>query len=1087
MQNRHLQRVLRGLGAAAALGAAPVAFAQFTTLMSTAGGGGGDAASTINSSSAATWFGREVVFVSNATDLFGQFTDGRAHVYARDRKLGLIFPLSHNDGAGTGDSGWGPFGERGLASSGTGRFVVYASSVTWVFLGKTTRNFDIFLLDRDPDQNGIFEPNSLTLSLVTRGYDGTEANGHSFQPSVSDDGLYVAYASNATNLVPNDTNGLTDVFLYRTDVGTTARVNFGNAGAQASGGPSRRPYVVNSYTGASVAYTSGATNLVANDTNGVDDVFLYRQGAGPAIVRISVAPDGSQANGPSYATDQSGFFGRYVMIESSATNLIGPGNDTNGVSDVFLFDRDLDSDAIFDEFAEPGATGIVRVSVDSSGAAGNAASTSGTMDLFGRYVAFNSAATNLVGQDADGSFVNVFLHDRDTDADAIFDEAGAISTTIVGLLPNGGQAIMGPGVNDCSISPEGGTVAFGAFNNSPQQVYLRDTETSDLDADGLLDSWELVGIDVAPKDGVTDLTLPFADPWLPNLYVEVDAMTGMMPTNQSVFQAVTNALYGGFDDGDVPITLHILTDPGGNDLNAPLATWTGTMSTWPPEFGPFKQQYFGTTAERASANWPNIRAAKMLAHRYCVFAFDNVGSPVLGQGELPGNDFYVAFGGYPQLAAIAGAQAGVFMHELGHNLGLDHGGADSINFKPNYHSVMNNTWTIPMGSYASSWRLNYSVDQWWPLDETGLPGCLYEPAGIGGAGLGHLGHMVPYGTNLNAAALATEDGQPVDWNMNGLANDVCPKVDINFDAQLSLLQGYDDRANLWWQFGGNVNFNNAVHGAGGFPTSGEIDAATFLALNEMQSWFDTFDTYEPGAVLDVVGGWESWCEDGVDAKVSAEQFLSPPHSLKIEYDGLNQYGTDVVKPFLYTNGRHTFSIWTYVPSTAIGSGYVVMLNEYCLPENNWSLIVEFDATAGIVRDDGGDQLPLIKDQWVEFRAEIDLDKDTLTHFYNGVPLSEGLVWSSNVLPAGVPELAVLDLFSLDITEMYFDNSLIESEFPGKTCIGDFNKDGVLNILDFVAYQNAFVAKDPAADCDANGLFNILDFICYQTHFQAGCP
>lgn len=1063
-----------GITASLMLAAAAPCLGQFSTLMSMPNGGGpGNGPSVVNSPSCVSAFGQETFYVSTATNIFPTWNDGEPHVYVHDRTLNLMFPVGHYDGAG-GKSGVGPNGESGLGVSRSGRYVVYSSSIKNQFLGKTTSNFDIFLLDRDPDVNGIFEPISQTLSLISVGHDGSEPNGHSYEPSVSDDGKYVAFASDATNLVAGDANGVADIYIYNTATGQTSRVS-PNVGEP--NGASRRPFVsTNVFGTVDVAFTSAASNLVQGDTNGVEDAFLVGSGG---LIRLSEV-NGVQGNSSSSVTDIGGWAGRYVMIETDASNLVN--GDTNVLRDVLLLDRDSDNDGTYDE---PGATSLVRVSVDSAGAQSNGSSGFGAVSIWGRFAVFTSAASNLVASDTDGQNVNVFLHDRDSDADGIFDEPGAISTTLVSLLPNGQQAV----VSGCALSFEGGTIAFDDMNGAPAQVYLHDTETLDWDGDALLDSWEMVGIDVQPKDGVTDLTLNLANPMQPDLYVEVDAMAGMFPANQVAFQAVARSfLQSTIEDDGVPITLHYVLDPSGQDMNAPVATWTGTLTTWPPEFGPFKAQYFGSPQERANPNWPNIRAAKMMAHRYCVFAFDNVGTPVLGQAEVPGNDFYVALGGVPALGALASTQAGVFMHELGHNLGLQHGGADTIDNKPNYHSVMNGTWTLPMAGYANSWWLNFSANQWWPLDETGSPGCMYEPSGIGGTDPNHAlpGHRVPYGTSAANFGFASEDGSPVDWNLNGTQTDVCPVVDVNFDGQLSVLNGWDDWANLWWQFGGNVNFSNAVHGAGGFPTSGEMEPQKYKMLNEMGNWWDTFDQYAPGEALTVVGGWEPWCEDGREGFVSSEHFLSPPHSVKIEYDGQTQYGTDIIKPFMFEDGQHTFSVWTFVPSGATGSGYVVMLNTYCEPEHNWSLIVEWDADLGIVRDDGGDQLPLIFDQWIEFRAEIDLDADTLTHFYNGIPLSEGLVWSSNVLPAGKAELAVLDLFSLDITEMYFDSALMESEFPAQGCEADVNGDGSLDILDFVAFQNAFLIQDPVADCDGNGLFDILDFVCFQNLFQVGC-
>jgi hypothetical protein len=87
-------------------------------------------------------------------------------------------------------------------------------------------------------------------------------------------------------------------------------------------------------------------------------------------------------------------------------------------------------------------------------------------------------------------------------------------------------------------------------------------------------------------------------------------------------------------------------------------------------------------------------------------------------------------------------------------------------------------------------------------------------------------------------------------------------------------------------------------------------------------------------------------------------------------------------------------------------------------------------------------------------------------------------------------------FSADGTIAYFSTRFTGAAAPSAVyamrvvesgCAADFNGDGVLNVLDFVAFQNAFVQQDPKADCDVNGAFNILDFVCFQNLFGAGCP
>jgi hypothetical protein len=143
-------------------------------------------------------------------------------------------------------------------------------------------------------------------------------------------------------------------------------------------------------------------------------------------------------------------------------------------------------------------------------------------------------------------------------------------------------------------------------------------------------------------------------------------------------------------------------------------------------------------------------------------------------------------------------QAGTFMHELGHNLNLGHGGGDHVNRKPNYHSVMSYNWQVPISSYSASWILDYSRYAFPDLDE----GNLDETAGIGG----HAGHQVPI---YDPYEIVNEQG-PVDFNGDGdaldsgVARDVCPSGG-------PILKGHDDWSVLWYRIGGHPNFADGVH------------------------------------------------------------------------------------------------------------------------------------------------------------------------------------------------------------------------------------------------------------------------------------
>ena len=121
---------------------------------------------------------------------------------------------------------------------------------------------------------------------------GAQANEASKRPSISSDGRFIAFESDANNLVPNDTNAATDIFVKDRQTGEVTRVSVDSSGAQANEGSGGAAI---SGDGRYVAFVSDASNLVANDTNNTTDVFLRDRQLGTTI-RISVSSSGEQAN-----------------------------------------------------------------------------------------------------------------------------------------------------------------------------------------------------------------------------------------------------------------------------------------------------------------------------------------------------------------------------------------------------------------------------------------------------------------------------------------------------------------------------------------------------------------------------------------------------------------------------------------------------------------------------------------------------------------------------------------------------------------------------------------------------------------------
>ena len=172
---------------------------------------------------------------------------------------------------------------------------------------------DVFIRDL---QNGTTE----RVSVSTQGKQG---NGFSSLPAIAPSGRAVAFDFDATNLVPGDTNGATDVFVRNVPLGTTILVSVGLGGVAGNAGSSLRAISANGV----VTFLSQASNLVPGDTNGVSDVFARDLSHNSTTERVSVGPGGTQCNRNSFGGAVSPD-GQLVAFHSTCTNLV-PGG-TNG-------------------------------------------------------------------------------------------------------------------------------------------------------------------------------------------------------------------------------------------------------------------------------------------------------------------------------------------------------------------------------------------------------------------------------------------------------------------------------------------------------------------------------------------------------------------------------------------------------------------------------------------------------------------------------------------------------------------------------------------------------------------------------------
>ncbi|HET6562239.1 MAG TPA: hypothetical protein VFG72_10210 [Marmoricola sp.] len=285
---------------------------------------------------------------------------------------------------------------------------------------------------------------------ISQGITAESADAYSGGAEVTPDGRFVAFSSYATNLVPGDTNEAQDVFVRDTTLGVTERVSISTTGEEGNGDSVGWPVAI-SANGRYVAFTSGADNLVDDDTNESTDAFVRDRLTG-TTERISIRSNGRQANDQTWVGIAMSRSGRFVAFESAATNLVA--RDGNRRVDVFVRDR------------RHGTTS--RISVASSGKEARADSRVADMSARGRLILFSSSASNLVARDANRA-VDVFIHNRHTER-----------TRLVSVTSRGRQG------NDdsvwASMSDDGRQVAFVSWadnlvprdTNRRRDIFVRD-------------------------------------------------------------------------------------------------------------------------------------------------------------------------------------------------------------------------------------------------------------------------------------------------------------------------------------------------------------------------------------------------------------------------------------------------------------------------------------------------------------------------------------------------------------------------------------------------------------------------------------
>ena len=346
------------------------------------------------------YHGNRIAFDSDATNLTPVYPAALPNVYLRDRISSTTTLVS--------------VGLAGLPANGVslipsidlrGTRVAFDSDATNLVEGDTNGRLDIFVRDLSAG----------TTARVSVNTAGEQANGHSSYPALSPDGRFVVFHSEATNLVPDDTNGVTDVFVHDLVTGETtcvSRATDGTLGNAASQYPSV------SFDGRYIAFQSDADNLVAGDTNTGTDIFMHDRLTG-ATWRVSVASDGAQATGscfrPAISAD-----GWYVAFEATGDVML-PG-DTNSVDDAYVHDRSTRETT-------------TRASIASNGAQADLDSLRPAVSADGQVVAFHSAARNLVPGDTNG-FYDIYVSAVEWDQASDPEASPGLSVDSIAVVPD---------------------------------------------------------------------------------------------------------------------------------------------------------------------------------------------------------------------------------------------------------------------------------------------------------------------------------------------------------------------------------------------------------------------------------------------------------------------------------------------------------------------------------------------------------------------------------------------------------------------------------------------------------------------------
>ncbi len=613
--------------------------------------------------------GRFAVFVSDHNGLLTGDTNEAMDVFWTDTVTGELRRVSvASDGSEGNDWSGRISNSIGLDISDDGRLVVFQSNASNLVTGDTNHRTDIFLHDTEAGET----------TRINLAADGSEGDSSSYAPSMSADGRFIAYRSGATNLVegPDSNDWRHDIFVLDRKLGITRRVSVNTEGVQAN---DESGYPQISADGTTVVFTSDATNLVPNDTNGSPngfygvDVFVHDLDTGQTS-RVSVASDGTEQTVAGIYEPTISGDGRLVAFSTSASNLV-PG-DSGSYMDIFVHDRDTHE--------------TERVSVAPDGTEGNGHSTYPVISDDGRYLTFFSSASNLVVGDTNRSHDLFFLDRRSAEFKLLsrkndgsqlsqyFDRGPAISADGRFIQFTGSAYLLTP---DSTGDMNSYLVKTGVPLPIPgpklHTAVVSDVSSSD---------WKLVSLPYI-YDSMVVVATPVYDATSPPLVTRIrnavgssfelkvdraDGGTSVVGDIQVHYVVVEEGLYTVADDGIALESLKVesnLTDGKGSWVGQPLSI-TGSytapvvlgqvMSYNDPGFSTFWCRGKGV---RTPPSATDIRVGKQVAEDTQSYRADETLGVIVmesGSGKIGGFAFEAGLGA----DSVRGVSNGVYTYSL---------------------------------------------------------------------------------------------------------------------------------------------------------------------------------------------------------------------------------------------------------------------------------------------------------------------------------------------------------------------------------------------------------------------------------------